>query len=91
MAYFFQKIDTRLTQEQRENTKKASPIYNLDEFHTIKQSARKVIASRDGEKPVCIANCRASEGAKYVMDKIRERLEITVDDVIAVEDGASSV
>ena len=91
MAYYFQKIDTRLTPKQRENTKKAAPIFNLDEFHTIKQSGRQVMASRDGENPVCIANCRTLEGAKYVMDKIQERLEITVDDVIAVEDGAPYV
>ena len=89
MAYFFQKIDTRLTPEQRENTKKAVPIFNLDEFHTIKQSGRQVMAAREGERSICIANCRTLEGAKYVMDKIAERLKITVDDVIAVEDGAS--
>ena len=89
MAYYFQKIDTRLSPEQRDT--EDITLYNLDEFHTIRQVRTEVKATRAGEKPTLIAHCKTVEAAQYVMKKILEKQTITRDDVVAVDEGASYV
>ena len=87
MAYYFQKIDTRLTPEQRET--EGIIIYNLDKFHTIKQLGTQITARRGAEKPTYIVNCKTVEAAQYVMCQILEKRVLSTDEVIAIEEGPS--
>jgi hypothetical protein len=86
MAYYFQKIDTRLTPEQLKTEQ--ITLYNLDEFHTIRQSGMNIIANRDGEKNTYyIARCKTVEAVRYIIENILNKQTITRDDVMAVEEG----
>ena len=89
MAYYFQKIDTLLTPEQRET--EGAIIYNLDEFHTIKQLGTQITAHRGDEKPTYIVNCKTVEAAQHVMSQILEKRVVPVEEVIAIEEGTSFI
>ena len=68
---FSKKWNTRLSPEQRGTEDIA--LYNLDEFHTIRQVRTEVKATRAGEKPTLIAHCKTVEAAQYVIKNILEK------------------
>ena len=73
MAYFFRQIETRASSEKSE---RREVIYNLDEFHVITRLGSRITASRTGEKPILIANCRSEAEAKYIIECILNRKEV---------------
>lgn len=85
MAYYFQKIDTVLSPEQREEEDETI-LYNLDEFHMIRQFGTEVRAKRGGEKSTLLARCKTSKGAQRVIQGILEQKVVTIDDVLAAEE-----
>ena len=89
MAYYFQKIDTVLSPEQREAADETI-LYNLDEFHTIRQFGTEVWAKR-GEKSILLAHCKTSKGAQYVIQGILKQKVVSIDDVLAAEEDPPTI
>ena len=85
MAYYFQKIDTVLSPEQRDAVDETI-LYNLDEFHTIRQFGTEVTAKGGGKNSTLLARCKTSKGAQYVIQSILKEKVVTIDDVLAAEE-----
>ena len=87
MAYYFQKIDTTLSPEQRDAVDETI-LYNLDEFHTIRQFGTEVTAKGGGKNSTLLARCKTSKGAQYVIQGILKQKVVSIDGVLAAEEDS---
>lgn len=78
MGYFFSKIGTHSSKEV---------IFNLDEFHTIRQNGKIILAKRGNETSIAIAACREYATVEYLMECIRNRKSVDLDRVRTLEAG----